>query len=64
MPYNWNGDTDDSVSGKGLLVSLCNLAKQINDYEELFNKLIERIPDFNMRMKVNPKRIASNSRLM
>ena len=25
--------TDDSVSGKGLLVSLCNLAKQINDFE-------------------------------
>lgn len=26
-----------------------------DNYGELLNKLIERIPDFNMRLKVNPK---------
>lgn len=26
-----------------------------DNYGELFDKLIERIPDFNMRLKINPK---------
>lgn len=30
--------TDDSVSGKGLLVSLCNLAKQLDDFENNTSK--------------------------
>lgn len=32
-----------------------NLQKSLTINGELLNKLIERIPDFNMRLKVNPK---------